>query len=362
MREARGALLLATACAAAALSTPAARAEQIEERETVTRAAAPDVQLEITNLAGEIIVQSWERPEVRVEAVKKARAHSEERARRLLRKVEFDVEGEGRRIRIEARQARDRARGNSWLGAFFEGGESAWVDFLVRAPRGASAVVSSTSGDLDVRDLAGPVRIDATSGDVVVMNVDREVEVDCTSGEVEVGDVRGNVTIHTTSGNASVEDLDGRLEFDGTSGDVEGRDLRGGAQVTSMSGDVSCASTRGAFAVSTSSGDVMMDDHQGELTVESSSGDSRIVLRPPVRGTYRVEASSGSVTVRLPPQVNCRLDISTATGALNVRLPVEVKEVSRHRLVAVAGNGAALLEVTTASGDVEIMESGKEQP
>lgn len=358
----KGAALLLAVWAVALQGAAAAGAEQVEEREAVTRAAAPDVAVEITNLKGEVLVQVWDRPEVRVEAVKTARARNEERAKRLLRRVKYDVEGEGRRIQIEARHATERGESDSWLGAFFGGGEGAWVDLLVRLPRGASVEVSSTSGDIDVRDLAGPVRIEATSGDIVVMNIEREVEVDCTSGSVEVADVRGNLTVHTTSGGVTVEDVDGRLEYDGTSGDLRARDLRGGAALTSLSGDVTCAGTRGAFEVSTSSGDVILRDHEGTLTVETSSGDSQVHLLPPVRGAYRVEASSGSVTIELPPGADCQLDISTATGALDVRMPVEVKEVSRHRLVAVAGGGKATLLVTTASGDVRISESSGARP
>jgi hypothetical protein len=78
------------------------------------------------------------------------------------------------------------------------------VDFVVRVPAGVRLTAATVSGNVDARDLRGPVEAHSVSGDVYV----------ATSGHAEASTVSGNV-VATLGGNAGRD-----LQFKSVSGNV----------------------------------------------------------------------------------------------------------------------------------------------
>jgi len=344
------------AFASAALPSDRAVCAEVEERSIESVPSSINVFLEVSNISGETLIEAWDQEEIQVEAVKVGKARNREQARRLLGEISFDIEGDRDHVRITARYPQRDSLGRSLLDALFSGTEGVWIDFVIRVPAEAGIAVSSTSGDVEVRNLAGPVQIDATSGNVLARDIDEDLEVECTSGDIEILRIGGDVRVHATSGEILIEEIGSHVTIGVTSGDVSGQQLRDGGEITTISGSVIFAHTGGPFEVSSSSGDVVFRRHRGTATIKTSSGDMELSLLGPLTGVYRLDASSGSVLVEVPIGSSCRLDISTSTGTLRARLPLEVEEISRNHLVAVAGRGAATFEITTATGDVEVVE------
>ncbi len=128
------------------------------------------------------------------------------------------------------------------------------------------------------------------------------------SGDVEVTAVRGPATANTSSG------------------DVSGRDVDGDVEVIDPEGDVS---------VEASSGDVTVADPGGDVDVSASSGDVSIRFRAEAGATVSAEAGSGNVETS-------GLDVSTDGSTLETTV----------------GDGPRTVDVSTSSGDVEIVEDG----
>jgi hypothetical protein len=339
----------------AALAAPSF-AERLEERSTQTVPCDRDVAVTVTNLSGATMVEAWDRQEVQVEALAVAKSRDVDRARRMLRGISYDVDGEGDHVAVTARYPRRDSGGRSILDAIFSGGESVWIEFVLRLPKGARLAVSSTSGNVQVDGIAGPVQVDATSGDVGVAGVPGNVQIECTSGDVDVKDVGGLLRVYATSGEVHMDGVGGSVEVGVSSGDVSGSGLRAGGTVSALSGEIRLSGTEGNLKVVSSSGDVSLRDHRGGAEVKTSSGDMEISLRAPLAESYRMDASSGSVHLEVPQGSSLRLDLSTASGTLRARLPIEVEDVGRHRLVGMAGKGKSRVEVTTATGDIEVVE------
>lgn len=159
----------------------------------------------------------------------------------------------------------------SWFGSSY-----AYIDLEVRVPqtllvaikRGSGDVeienvagVDSTagSGDLDARDITGPVFIKVGSGDANLRQTGAITVRGLGSGEVEAQQVRGDVVVNSAgSGTLTFNEVSGSVSVDHIgSGDINVRAISGDVRVGSIG-----------------SGDVDADDIGGNLIVESKgSGD-----------------------------------------------------------------------------------------
>ena len=92
----------------------------------------------------------------------------------------------------------------------------------VEVPWGSCVELTSASGDLQVREIGGNVRLRTASGDAKVRRA-ANVEAQLVSGDITIENVTGEVRLRTVSGNAVVTQngAAAKLEFGTTSGDLE---------------------------------------------------------------------------------------------------------------------------------------------
>jgi hypothetical protein len=199
---------------------------------------SPGGRVSVSSAAGEVRIRAWERPEVRVDAVK--RAYRSDR----LAEAQIDVSADGNSVVI-----RTLYPGGSMTYQTGNPDSSAIVDITVTVPRGASVDASSQSGGVTASGLSGRVKISSMSGDVEAafdeLTVQGHIELKSMSGSVSVtlpSDAGADVSAHSTSGRV-------RSEFQlasGGSGDDDDDDeasarIGGGGpsiNLSSMSGDV----------------------------------------------------------------------------------------------------------------------------
>ncbi|HET9071460.1 MAG TPA: DUF4097 family beta strand repeat-containing protein [Acidimicrobiales bacterium] len=158
---------------------------------------------------------------------------------------------------------------------------------LVRITLPAGSRVSATTASAD---LTAPLGLAA-------------FEWSSASGDVELGDVTGNVRIRTASGDLRCGAVGGRLSVAGASADVRIDSTEAEADIQLASGDVRLARAEGSVRVRTASGDIAVERAAaGRVDLDSKSGDVRV----------GVAAGTGA-----------RLDASSLSGKLVCDLPVE---------------------------------------
>lgn len=134
----------------------------------------------------------------------------------------------------------------------------------VEVPWGSCVELTSASGDLQVRDIGGSVRLRTASGDAKVKRASN-VEAQLVSGDITVENVTGEVRLRTVSGNAVVTQngAASKLEFGTTSGDLEWTGACNGScriEARTTSGDVKLQMPQ------TSSFDLRYLTHSGDLS------------------------------------------------------------------------------------------------
>lgn len=176
---------LTLACALALLFVAApAFAVEVEERFDQRYDLGPGGEVSVSNVNGAVTVQGWDGQEVRVEAVKKVKASSRDRAEEAMRKLEVRVEQRGDHLEIDTRLPKRSDGMFDWL---FGNHSNANVTYTVSVPRRTDVEVDTVNGKVRVRGVAG------------------RVVADTTNGGIEMEDVRGSVKAATTNGGIRVE-------------------------------------------------------------------------------------------------------------------------------------------------------------
>ncbi len=292
-------------------------AQEREERTSQTFDIGPDGEFSLSNISGDIHVSGTSGNRVTIEAVKRLHGRGD---RDLLDSVEIDISHQGDRVRVETRYPRNRRRGGDHQHG--HGGVS--VDYRITVPVGTEVEIGSISGDVTLEGVEGETSVSSVSGEIEVSDVANLVQAKSVSGDVDVENVRSDddVEIASVSGDVTIDSIEAEeLSISSVSGDVRIR-------------QVSCE--RGEF--------------------ESVSGDIRYTGRIVSGGRYEFTTHSGDVVITIGEDVGFELEASTFSGEIESEFPMTVTSSSKRRrnISAVVGDGSAVIEATTFSGDIEL--------
>lgn len=270
----------------------------------------------LSNISGDVVVTGGPGDQVVIDAVKRGRSADD------LKAVSIEVSVTEGRVEVSTRYP-DRSRG--WFG------NSAEVDYKISVPRRAMVRVKTVSGDVQLRTVDGEVRAESVSGSVNVS---------------EVAQVEGLVSV---------------------SGDVvlSGATATGPVTLTTVSGEVRLRGVKAPSITGSSvSGDVVLDDVTCDrLGVKSISGELTFSGPLAKAGRYALKSHSGDIVFRALNQMGFEVNASSFSGDINsdVELTMRFGGERRHgrsqEIRGTFGDGAAVLELNTFSGDIRIAGS-----
>lgn len=279
-----------------ALLATTALADEVDR----TLDAAPDGQVDISNIAGSVTVSGWSRNQVEVTGT-------------LGRNVEELIfERNKNTITIKVKVPRRGKRGiDSYL--------------TVRVPEKSSIEVSGVSADIEVADVSGEQRLHTVSGDVKTESVANDVRAESVSGDVEVG---------------------------GTNSESE-------TSTSTVSGDVTLFRVSGIVRAESVSGDIVVDEGAFDrVSLEAVNGD--IVFQAGLRnaGRFSAETVNGDIEVEFDGDVSARIDIDTFNGRIRNCFGPEPERSNKYTpgwgLRFTEGDGAGRIDISTLNGGVSI--------
>ncbi len=198
------ALLLAAATAGAGFKH--------EETFDQTYPMAATGRVSLDNVNGDVVVEVWDRAEVRVQAVRRADS------RDALDGLEVAVSARADAVQIDTKYPSSRG----WFG----GGNRTEVEYTLTVPRSAR---------IDNVDLVnGTVRIQGVEGGVAAESVNGRIEILAAAGSVQASTVNGGIEVQLTglgSGHTvELESVNGAIELlvpAGVGADVEAETVNG---------------------------------------------------------------------------------------------------------------------------------------
>ncbi len=301
-------LLTIAAGAAIAIAAP-------QETDT-TFAVAAGARLDLRNYAGEITIETWGRPEMRIVAdhgrrdgVVVEQGDGAIRVRPALWKAgdaDFDIDIE-----------QGRVQWNQWAGAR----TPSLVEFTITVPEGMPLDVGGPFTDVSITGPVGETTVVANEGDVSVRAIRGPLTVRCVEGDVTVTDVQGRVRINAIDGEIFLENVSGDVVAETTDGDIRLANVTSSnVEATSVDGDIWFA---GALAA---------------------------------QGLYSFATHDGDVTVMLPRDASARVMVATYDGEVTSDFTLNLPEdFSGRRARFTLGNGGAQLEIEAFDGDIEIL-------
>ncbi len=210
------------------------------------------------------------------------------------------------------------------------------ISYVIETPAETELKATAGSGNLNVSGVQGPVT--ASTG----------------SGGMKVSDVKNTSHCSSGSGTIVLEAIQGHVFAKTGSGEIRGEDLGGGVEGGTGSGDIRLRlSGAGSVRLGTGSGDVDVQGVNGSLSIHTGSGD--IKAQGQASGDWSVHSGSGGIFVRLPNSASFDVYCRTGSGHINTTHSVTLQgTIGRGQMRGKVGNGGVLVDLQTASGNIQI--------
>jgi DUF4097 and DUF4098 domain-containing protein YvlB len=213
------------------------------------------------------------------------------------------------------------------------------IAYTIQVPHNTEVSTSVAAGAQAVRDVRGPVNVQAASGAIRVEKIERDAQLKTASGSISANDVGDDVRISTASGNVSVSN---------TKGDVRINALAGTIQVERPGGRVEADTASGAVEIQGASNDVKAHAASGRVSVQGNPG---------ANSYWELKTVSGSVLLKVPAAANFHLSAQAVSGEIRTDIPIMIEEQGKRILRARMGSGGARVDVQTVSGEIRVSGS-----
>jgi len=181
--------LVSIATAAGAHAVFAANEVREEFLQTYPLDKQGKVQLE--NVNGNVRIVTWDREEIKVEAIKRAKKQEH------LDEVKIEVEAKADRIRIKSKYPDSKARRDK--------NNSASVEYLLTVPKQSRLDrVNSVNGEVEIEAVSGDVKASSVNGNVTAAGLAGQVELSTVNGSVKATFVELKKSVSLKSVNGSV--------------------------------------------------------------------------------------------------------------------------------------------------------------
>lgn len=308
--------------------TPRAGAHDAREqhRETFTKMVRLGAtgELDVSNVIGDITIVRGGSTEATIVVTKVARARTVADAREFLPLVKVDINERGTRAEVRTvYPPHDGATHN-------RRNVNVSVHLAITAPAGTRITARSVTGNVSATEITGELALATTSGNVQVVRGGRVASVKSTSGSVGVTETASDLAIEAST----------------VSGDVIMRQVKApGLELSTVSGKV-----------------VMQEVQCARVEAESLSGDVEFTGSLSKEGRYEMTSHSGNVRLAVGPGAGFQVEANSWSGTVSTDLPLAVRDPERgpargprrKMLRGVVGDGSAIIEITTFSGDVWI--------
>jgi len=281
----------------------------------------------LNNVAGDIMVYSWDKEEVKMVATKSISSWGIGDPEEFLDKIEIEIVSQPKTLKIHTRYPTF-----SWI-------RNTRVDYQLWIPEATSVRLESVSGTIQIGDHLNRVYAKTVSGKIKLENIRGNVEVKTTSGDVVIGNVQGDLAWSSTSGDLDLANLVGDLDLHTTSGEVSAQEINGNIKASSVSGDLAFRDSQGGLSY--------LHTVSGKIRAELKVIDKDV-------SSMSLSTVSGGITLYLPEDASFDLDISTVSGEINTGFKVLIDSVSKRKLQGEVGAGGITIELNTISGDISL--------
>ncbi len=265
-------------------------ADTLEERFDKTVPLRSGGYFSLENKNGHVEISSWDRDEVRIEALKRVKSSSRRKAQEAMEELTIDIETRSSdEVIVETNHPHyDNDEGfGGVLDAIFGGSKRPQlsVEYWITVPAKVNLKINTTNGRIEIEKIEGDTRAGSTNG------------------AVEIYDTRGLLDVSTTNGKIELDRVDGEVDASTTNGGIDVRfDSR--AQITR---DISIRTTNGGITLE------LPQDANADLNARTTNGHIDTDFPITVQGRYGHKDLSGRIN-----NGGSRIDLKTTNGSISI--------------------------------------------
>ena len=211
------------------------------------------------------------------------------------------------------------SRGRSWS----DGDDGSELE--IEIPQGSELEFEGVSVDVDVMGITGGSEISTVNGDIIASELGNFVHLAAVNGEIDSRNNSGRIDISTINGEIRANSSATEVSISTVNGEADFR--LSGTQVLELS---------------TVNGDIdvrLADSLSPRIDGSTVSGDLRLALEPAISASFDISANSGG-------------DIE---NDFSDERPTRDRYGPRKHLNFSTGTGAGSVNITTISGDIELV-------
>ena len=264
---------------------------------------SPDKLLKLEASSGDVIINSWDKPQVYVKILGNSKAE---------RKVDFSFKSTDEYVEVTAEHEHNFF---NWFG------NGVRMKFEITVPTNFNTEIRSSGGDIKMTGVTGNQKMKTSGGDLLIT------------------DVNGNLTASTSGG------------------DIKTTNTKGTSDLSTSGGQVKCIDFDGDLSASTSGGDIILKGKNSKISAHTSGGDVSITYVGENKG-IDIGTSGGSIKLRLPEDFNASAKLSTSGGSITCTLnTTNISKITSSKFEADLNKGGNQLVAKTSGGDIEVLKN-----
>jgi hypothetical protein len=283
---------------------PAGKSEFVDEIEkTFALSDAGKALAIVSNISGTTTVTAWDKPEIFVRAVKRARSQ------RSFEQTSVEIVQEG--DSVTARTIVNEEAILAGVMDFLRGERAgATVEYTVRAPAACAVRAKTVNGTVNLSGLANQSEANSVNG---------SVRIDGLNGKLVASTVNGSLAVADSAGDAELNTVNGSLEI-----------------------------RNGKFH---------------ELEARTVSGSLRAMLALDPGGSYSFNSTNGDCELRVPADSRCTVSMQAVNGGVECELPHKTTASEMRpafsRWEGTINGGGAAISFRTVNGRLRLKASGE---
>jgi putative adhesin/cell wall-active antibiotic response 4TMS protein YvqF len=328
---------------------------------TMDQPFAAGSDLKVVSDRGDVVVNTWSEPKIKVVVRKKVVADDEEKGKKIDGETQPTFTTAGATVTLNANTG---SAGNNAVASDLEIYLPQKANLEVSTRRGdiriagrTGNIITNSHGDVTVADNTGNVNITLRRGNVRATNIKGEVSVDGRADDTNISDVSGEVRFSGDFfGQMNLAKLAKGVTFHSSRTDMQMARLDG--DLTMESGDLRAHAIIGPMHVITRAKDIHIEDVSGNLKINNSNGVVEYRAGK-VLGEVEINNQHGTVQVMLPKNAAFQVDARTNRGDIETDFP-SIQVRSEHNSQIASGNvgsGGPQVKLTNDRGDVQIRQS-----
>ncbi len=252
--------------------------------------------LDLNNFGGEIMIATWPRDAVRIQA-----EHSR-----------------GDWIDVKNLRGVLRVRSTSRMGP------SKSIEYRLTLPAWMPIQLSGVYNDVTADGVEGGINVETVRGDIIVKRASGNIELRSVEGIVDLSDATGTIMVSSVNDAVRLMKVAGVIQAEAVNGDIQLIDL--------SSRDVEATTVNGA---------VLFDGKMFD------------------GGSYRFATHSGDIAMGMNDRSNATVTVSTYAGDFEAPFPIRLSRKDKgKRFEFVVGTGKADVELESFQGAIQLFAPG----